>query len=448
MLPCNICNKIYKSVPALREHFKTKTHKDNVVKSKVTCFQNDYIECNNTIPKCLPDTPSTVSSHKMKASTPSEQSPECTPGASLELQVNDTIYSRLLDNSNKGDIATNVSDTTIDSKTNTVNTGSLSQSLGTDSICNLDNILHDIPQNNNTISDEPTDVTCKTSSNSTSLEPIVYRCIACRKEYSHKNNLYRHYKTCTIYTEAKTLNKTTTTIMENAIHLIKQKYFKKIIPAIISNINNTDSQTQYKSVSNNQIEQTITNNITINNNNITIGTWKTINYVRPFLHENLDVLDDEKNIEAIVASGYNAVNTLIDIVYSQPENNNIQIINRRKNFVRTIDANGEIIIIRFNEACEKLAYKFLNKTDELMDKNSAKIIAKNPGLATGVRVYEQSNNWFGESGNDRYPEYESHIGMKIENISRKSDINLIRFQNETKKLLLSGGTLNFNKDSL
>jgi len=443
MLPCNICNKIYKSVPALREHFKTNTHKEKVVSSKITSFQNSSIkditaqQAHFTIDN--DSSTQLLGTDKGELSLTVLEVPPILlpPRVCLEFNANGTDSYQLIEEHHpKNQVANNVNDITTGLKDNVIG------------IRDLQDISHDIKLSTNPVSHEPIDIMSDSKLvDNINSPPNVYKCIACRKEYTQKNNLYRHYKTCTIYTEAKKLNKTTTTTMENAIHLIKQKYFKKIIPAIISNINNTDSQTQYKSVSNNQIEQNITNNITINNN-ITIGTWKTINYVRPFLHENLDVLDDEKNIEAIVASGYNAVNTLIDIVYSQPENNNIQIINRRKNFVRTIDANGEIIIIRFNEACEKLAYKFLNKTDELMDKNSAKIIAKNPGFAKGVLVYEQSNNWFGESGNERYADYESHIGMKIENISRKSDINLIRFQNETKNLLLSGGTLNFNKDSL
>jgi hypothetical protein len=290
---------------------------------------------------------------------------------------------------------------------------------------NLDDVINNLPDiDNNQIEEEIT----------------KYECPGCSKEYAQKPSLYRHQKKCSFYKEAYKLSSKTQIDVKIASKLLKQHYLSKTIPHLrleqdSNNILHTGPITN--------------NNTTINNNNINImvGNWETLNFIRPFLHENISHLYTKENRLEIIKSGNNAVNVVIKLIYDKPENKNMYRYNERRNYVKTPDINGEIVSYPANEAFAKLATVILDITDDIMT-NSKDIILEYPQYQSGIDAYALTNNWLGEGGNERYKEYEKKIEMSIETSHKSSESNIIRFENEKRKILLNGGVLDFNKKSI
>jgi hypothetical protein len=178
-----------------------------------------------------------------------------------------------------------------------------------------------------------------------------------------------------------------------------------------------------------------------------VGNWETLNFIRPFLHENISHLYTKENRLEIIKSGNNAVNVVIKLIYDKPENKNMYRYNERRNYVKTPDINGDIVSYPANEAFAKLATVILDITDDIMT-NSQDIILEYPQYQSGIDAYALTNNWLGEGGNERYKEYEKKIEMSIETSHKSSESNIIRFENEKRQILLNGGSLDFNKKSI
>ena len=224
--------------------------------------------------------------------------------------------------------------------------------------------------------------------------------------------------------------------MEKIPHLKIGQDINNVIPnsATTNNITNNNGNT-------------IINNTTNNNINIMVGNWETLNFIRPFLHEYVEHLYTPENKLKIISSGNNAVNTAIDLIYELPVNKNIYRYNNRRNFVKTPNINGDVVSYPANEAFGKLASVILDITDDIMT-NSEDILKQYPQYKRGVEAYANTNNWDGESGNERYKEYERSIEMNIETSHKKSETNIIRFENAKQLIITNGGTLDFNKQSI
>ncbi len=279
-----------------------------------------------------------------------------------------------------------------------------------------------------------------------SQEIIKYECPCCESKFTQKTNLYRHQKKCSFYQEAFKLSSKTQIDVKIASKLLKQKHLSKAIPQLRLDdalYNNTHSG---KITNNNTNNNNITNNIT-NNINITVGNWETLNFIRPFLHENISHLYTDKNRLEIIKNGNNAVNVAINLIYEMPENKNIYRYNERRNFVKTPNIDGQVVSYPANEAFSKLACAILDITDDIMT-NSEDILTQYPQYRRGVEAYGITNNWHGEGGNERFKEYEKNIEMNIESSHKTSEINITRFENEKRKILMNGGTLDFNKRTI
>ena len=230
-----------------------------------------------------------------------------------------------------------------------------------------------------------------------------------------------------------------------AAKLLKQKYLLKNFPQLRLDQDINDVIPSLNVINNNI---TNNNNTTINNNIvIKVGNWETLNFIRPFLYEYIEHLYTPENRLKIISSGNNAVNTTIDLIYEIPENKNIYRYNTRRNFVKTPNVNGDIVSYPANEALSKLACSILDITDDIMT-NSEDVLIQYPQYKRGVEAYANTNNWNGESGNERYKEYERKIEMNMETAHKMSEANITRFANEKLKIILNGGTLDFNKHSI
>jgi len=401
MFTCKICNTTYTRVSVLRTHFTSTIHKKNLLNIELMTYQ---VSNQVSYAKTIIDNESTDS----------------TPVTSLQSDKpnNDSTNNIILELVDDND---HLPKTTSDAVTKEL-------------VTNEDNPENE-DKNGNMIEEH---------------EPLQsnkeFKCFGCDKKYAQKTNLYRHHKTCDIYIEAYKLSKKSLTDIEIAANLIKHRNLCKIIPQLKFDdtmlCKSRDTQIQ-TNVSNNN---TMNNNITINNT-INVGNWETINFIRPFLHEDISHLYTKENRLKIIASGNNAVNTVINLIYSKPENDNLYRYNSRRNLVKTPDINGQLISYQANEAFAKLAMCILDITDEIMTK-SEDILAEYPQYRRGVETYIGTNNWNGEGGNNRYKEYEKNIEIKFETSHKKSETNITMFENEKYKILQNGGRLNFNLESL
>lgn len=297
-------------------------------------------------------------------------------------------------------------------------------------------------------------------------ENMSYKCVGCNKDYSKQPNLSRHHKKCDIFKDAKRLTDYTGMDINTSVMLIKQKNYNKIMPKKkyipmtdeefktymgitkskkpnnqVANITNNN----INNIQNNNTNNNNTNNITINNN-IIVGNWETISYVRPTNYENMSLLNDEKNKLLLLASGYHAFKTLLDLIYANTENMNIHIINRKKNYVKILTVEGEVKVVSASTAYDMITDKLIDIIDSFIDA-SEPLIKAHPMYKAGIEALKKSHNWEGE-GNNRYSEYRRYIELIVENIGKKSAINLIRFENDIQQILKNGGIVNFNKDTL
>lgn len=410
MFNCVICNKSYKRIDVLRTHYASITHRNKVLANIPVIFNRTKLSAINNIE------------------------------TGLNQPCLDIVDSGLLSQSEP-----------------------VSDMNGTRNDTRNETTIADTEINTN-VDTKPAEDTNKPVDN-TSVQPAktIYTCAACNKDYTKKTNLCRHLKKCNIFIEAKTLSESTCIDLDKSILLIKTRNLDKIIPKsnkysqendnqLIATMDTTNPSGKHKgkrivnntkNIQNNN--NNTTNNITINNN-ILIGDWKTINYVRPTNFENLSVLDDDKNKLLLLASGYHAFKKLLDIIYAEPENKNIHIINRKKDYVKILTVDGKVKVVSAATAYDLLIDKLIDIIDAFIDA-SEPLIKANPKYKAGIDALRKSHNWDGE-GNSRYPEYRKYIELIVENIGRESAINLIRFENDIRQILLNGGPINFNTQSL
>ena len=147
----------------------------------------------------------------------------------------------------------------------------------------------------------------------------------------------------------------------------------------------------------------------------------------------------------LLASGYHAFKLMAEMIYSQSENKNIQIMNRRKNFLKILTVDGDVKVVKAKSTYEALVSKIINVVDAFIDA-SEPLLKENPKYRAGIEALKKSHNWEGE-GNSRYDEYQGYIELIIENISNESAIKLIQFANDVNEILAAGGQLNLNKES-
>jgi WD40 repeat protein len=106
---------------------------------------------------------------------------------------------------------------------------------------------------------------------------LTYDCPSCEKEYAQRSSLYRHQKKCGLYKEAAKLSRKTQIDIKIASKLLKQKHLAKTIPHLkleqdINDIIPIGNITNNNTTNNN-------NNTTINNINIMVGNWETLNFM-------------------------------------------------------------------------------------------------------------------------------------------------------------------------
>ena len=90
------------------------------------------------------------------------------------------------------------------------------------------------------------------------------------------------------------------------------------------------------------------------------ASWINFRAIRPIHEENMIMLREPENIAKLMASGSDCFKTILDIVYSRPENQNMYFsdINGMISVAVTVD--GEILIIKTVEIIPVLIQKYID----------------------------------------------------------------------------------------
>jgi hypothetical protein len=411
MFNCQICSKSYKRLSILRLHFQSAAHRDKLLSTNH-----------------LQNQPGQSQGETKLISIPSANTAKIDELNLAELDLDNLITDKNSSSGQKQKLDTVSELNSRDSKANELTT--LLDNLETnDNKCQLQCIEAD------------------TSGEITTTKPdSTYKCDGCGKLYTLHTNIIRHYKKCKFYLEAKNISENTGISIQECVNIIKRRNINKLIPKKELLIAGTGRNQTRICVQNNTQNNTqnITNNITINQ--IKVGDWSNVSYIRPTNYESLAVLNNKANQLQLLASGYHAFKIMAEMIYSQSENNNIQIMNRRKNLLKILTVDGDIKVVKAKSAYEAIVDKLINIIDAFIDA-SEPLLKENPKYRAGVEALKKSHNWDGE-GNTRYDEYHSYIELIIENISDEAAIKLLQFANDVNEILASGGELDFNRKSL
>ena len=136
---------------------------------------------------------------------------------------------------------------------------------------------------------------------------------------------------------------------------------------LVEKYNNNKKHKNTLSIINNNNNTTINNNNTTNNNlNNCLNTNITNNItlkINPFGEENLDFLTNEDKLK-IVNRCYMGVPELIKRIHNIPENHNLFISNLKNNVMAVLNKKNELEYNDYNEICEQLIEKNMNRLDD------------------------------------------------------------------------------------
>jgi hypothetical protein len=200
-----------------------------------------------------------------------------------------------------------------------------------------------------------------------------YCCKYCSNSYYSNYNLKRHYDTCKQFIEY--------------IEKEKQKLIRlNMIDNIINDVSNQTPQSDTSSIAppiNIIINNNITNNTINGNVNVAICNtvdkehefydfWKT-NKVNPVGFENTDMLNNQAIADKIHGGGLNAFIEYIKVVYSNKENHNVGIYNKREKLVKYIAANGNVEITSLDKILDLLVMNNIDGLDVFLDRKDISI---------------------------------------------------------------------------
>jgi hypothetical protein len=190
----------------------------------------------------------------------------------------------------------------------------------------------------------------------------------CGKSYSHKNSLYYHKKTCD-FEPSIFIPPVEITAPQNATEILletmqqKMELYEKereemkaqIAMLLEKHAGSTTNTT------NNQIDNSTNNNITIN--------------INAFGNENTDYIDD-KAILACIGRVYKSIPSLLEKIHfdpKHPENHNIKITNKKLPYASVMGNNKKWKMVDRKDAIDTMVNNSYNMLDDKFKENKDKI---------------------------------------------------------------------------
>ena len=197
-----------------------------------------------------------------------------------------------------------------------------------------------------------------------------------------------------------------------------------------------DSQSEHKDAVDSQLDPTVS---------LKPGeeaSWINFRAIRPIHEENMIMLREPENIAKLMASGSDCFKTILDIVYSRPENQNMYFSDINGMISVTVSVDGEILIIKTVEIIPVLIQKYIDYLINLFTTLGQPIeqIYDNIGIKVITTGHEV------KLVNDRLGDHTKFMCDAIQSFKQRAIKNINLF-NKVKHILLEADKklLNFCK---
>ena len=259
--------------------------------------------------------------------------------------------------------------------------------------------------------------------NTTQLPKKTFICKCCNKSLASKFSLDRHYRVCQ---SAQTLIKT------NTIDIIDNLLDNKIDKSLL------DGKQPINIVINNITNNNNTNNTNNNTNNVNVlqiqspddeyyQFWKERN-INPVGFENLDMLTKTDIADRIHGSGLNAFMELIKVIYSDSQNHNVALYNKREKLVKYLNSNGEIEITTMQKMLDLLVQNNIDVLDKFLDDKDITIRKTYKSVIDKLKfIHEQDGD------NPYFPKYVEALRLILLNISKSALEKIADFEQAITK---------------
>jgi len=261
----------------------------------------------------------------------------------------------------------------------------------------------------------------------TNIEPLTenkqskspnYCCKYCSKNYYSNYNLKRHYDTCKKFADYMATEKQ---------KLIRQNMIDNVEDSITHQSYPIDTSIQPINII---INNNITNNNNILNGNVNVALinntnvvdkeaefyefWKK-NRVNPVGFENLDMLNNQAIADKIHGCGLNAFIAYIKEVYSNKDNHNVGLFNKRDKLVKYIAANGNVEITTLQKMLDMLVMNNIDGLDMFLDRKDISIRKSYKNIIDKLKfIHEQDGD------NPYLEKYIKELYLIILNISQSA----------------------------
>jgi len=227
----------------------------------------------------------------------------------------------------------------------------------------------------------------------------------CGKSYAHKNSLEYHKKKCSFKTsiptppmKMSTQQNATEILLETMQH--KLELFEKEreeMKAQIAMLLEKHATPSVQTTTNNQIDNSTNNNITIN--------------INAFGNENTDYIDD-KAILACIGRVYKSIPSLLEKIHfdpKHPENHNIKITNKKLPYASVMGNNQKWKTVDRKDAIDTMVNNSYNILDGKYKENKDKI---SPSSQEHFRGFQSK---FDTEDKELMKEIKSEVDMMVLN---------------------------------
>jgi len=216
----------------------------------------------------------------------------------------------------------------------------------------------------------------------------IYKCEYCNKKYRHKQNKYRHLKTCKEkkkkIEEEEKLKKILKKLENEKKTLVICNDDEFVINKKKSKSSNSNNQNIINNnVTNNNTNTNITNNTvnnnTINNNNINIS-------INPFGEENLESIKEKDILNILNDMFVSFSSALTKIHYNIPENRNFCLPNKSDRKFISYFNGKKSLYENSNKFKDKLCTKIMNQLEEWFEIHQKKLLKRKKKML--IKVFD------------------------------------------------------------
>ena len=266
-----------------------------------------------------------------------------------------------------------------------------------------------------------------------------YCCKYCSNSYYSNYNLKRHYDTCKKFAEYMTTEK-------------RKIMHQNMIDGGMCNVSLQSGADTIVQPINIIINNNITNNNNILNGNLNVAFCNSVdkntefydfwkgNKVNPVGFENMEMLNNQAIADKIHGAGLNAFMEYIKAIYSNKDNHNVSIYNKRDKLVKYISANGNVEITTLNKILDMLVMNNIDGLDMFLDRKDISIRQSYKNIIDKLKfIHEQDGN------NPYLEKYIKELYLIILNISQSALSKITELEN---MLANTSNDLLLNKEGL